>query len=311
MSDPQRTREGAAFERSAATPHVEFSADHQPQAAGTRPRIGKGPRVRPRTRRASTMDMGVLARALGVSLVVAVVVLGGFFLLRALGFEATQANLLDHGGAPSKVAGGLVPSIAPAAMTATPGTPSPATAQPAMASEPPSAAPAPKPAAIDASRIASLLSNEPTAKQSPDESAAPNPAAISPAAENMAPAVMATAPVATAPAAPTPADFARPAFIEPPAADKADADAIDDPAPEAAAPTPATRPNPPQERAEGSGTAGRINTAINLRAAPQKGAAVLATLEAGTKITVYACKYWCEVGADGKRGYVYRRAVDQ
>ncbi|MFG1479029.1 SH3 domain-containing protein [Xanthobacter sp. V4C-4] len=120
----------------------------------------------------------------------------------------------------------------------------------------------------------------------------------------------ASAPAAPVPAGPTAEDFARPAFLEPMSADKADADATDDPTPEVA-----TAAKPATEAADGTaaptGENGRINTAINLRSAPQKGAAVLATLEAGTKVTVYSCKFWCEVAANGKRGYVYRRAVDQ
>lgn len=164
----------------------------------------------------------------------------------------------------------------------------------------PTTAPAAQAPAEDAGRIAALLSSEPA----PAEAPAPIEAAPPPAA---------------APG-PSQADFSRPAFLEPREADKADADAADDPAPQAdggAVPLPAARPAMAQasaadgEETGSVGREGRITTAINLRSGPQRGSAVLATLEAGTKVTVYSCKSWCEVAAGDKRGYVYSRAVDR
>lgn len=160
------------------------------------------------------------------------------------------------------------------------------------------------------------------------EEAAELPSAGTPATAGIIPTT-AAAPMASAPAAasavteavepapaapaPTPADFSRPAFLEPPAADKADADAADDPVPEASASADSAKAEASAQDGESAtaGKNGRITTAINLRSAPQRGASVLATLEAGTKVTVFSCKSWCEVAAGDKRGYVYRRAVDQ
>lgn len=164
---------------------------------------------------------------------------------------------------------------------------------------------------------AGLVPTTATAAPAAEEIAAaavPAQAAPAPLAATPATAAPAQAPAPPAPTGPTAADFARPAFLEPLEADKADADATDDPPPEAVAPASAARPGAEPsgaEQAEARGENGRINTAINLRSAPQRGASVLATLEAGTKVTVYSCKSWCEVAANGKRGYVYRRAVDQ
>ncbi|MDQ0504414.1 SH3 domain-containing protein [Xanthobacter agilis] len=274
MADLQRAHEGFASERPATAP----SSPRNGSTQAVRPRLGHG--RTPQARRGSArVDGGVVLRALGISCAVAVLVLGGFFLLRGFGLEQRQESVLTPGPGAAVAVGGLVPSTAP---------PTPTT---------------------DARQIAALLSHEPAAAAKPPPQAAASATKVVPA--------------------PTAADFARPAFLEPHAADKADADAtddpIDDPSPEArataSAPVPPARPALAQasgssaaDNAEETGSvgqSGRINTAINLRSGPQRGAAVLATLEAGTKVTVYSCKSWCEVAADGKRGYVYRRAVDQ
>ncbi len=156
---------------------------------------------------------------------------------------------------------------------------------------------------------AELPAPETTARASlvPTIAAAPaSPAPVAP------PAMPAAEPAPAAPA-PTPADFSRPAFLEPRAADNADADAMDDPVPEpnASAESAKAEASAQDGQSPAAGRNGRITTAINLRSAPQRGASVLATLEAGTKVTVFSCKSWCEVAAGDKRGYVYRRAVDQ
>lgn len=270
MADLQRAQESPAFERFAPSPQTAASQRPAPADETTRPRIGRRPR-RTKRRSRSRIDAGVALRALAVSCIVAVFVLGGFFLLHSLGLgrSAEEAEHMPPGTV--EAVAGLVPTTAPA------------TAAPAE----------------DAGRIAALLSSEPAPS--------PAPAEASPTG------------------GPTPADFTRPAFLEPRAADKADADAVDDPQPDPtpqadparALPLPATRPAVARAAADGAeetgsvGQEGRITTAINLRSAPQRGSAVLATLEAGTKVTVYSCKSWCEVAAGGKRGYVYSRAVDQ
>ncbi len=50
---------------------------------------------------------------------------------------------------------------------------------------------------------------------------------------------------------------------------------------------------------------------VNLRSGPRKGADTIAALTAGTAIEIVACKAWCEVVANGKRGFVFRDAVNR
>lgn len=267
MADPQRSHEDDVFERGAAAPRASaFGRDDEPTQS-VRPRIGRGP-ARVQQRAAARIDSQVALRAIGVSGAVAVLVLGGFFLLQSLGIWRTEEMALEHSRLPQPTvkaaAGGLVPTTAPAA------------------------APAPPEVPNEAERVAALLSHEP-APQAPAQATPPASAPASAAPRT--------------PGAPTAADFARPAFLEPLEAD--------DTANEPAAAKDGTQDGGEARSDPAGERQGRINTAINLRSGPQRGAPVLATLEAGTKVTIYSCKSWCEVAADGKRGYVYRRAVDQ
>ncbi|MFH3478992.1 SH3 domain-containing protein [Xanthobacter variabilis] len=153
----------------------------------------------------------------------------------------------------------------------------------------PTTAPAPTESSLEVRRSASLLGKEPAAE--PPANTAPSAAAAETAPEPK-------------PGQPTAADFERPAFLEPLEADE-------EPNEAGGAAAAASRAAGSAPSSSDNGREGRINTPINLRNAPQRGATVLATLAAGTKVTIYGCKSWCEVAADGKRGYVYRRAVDQ
>ncbi|CAA0094027.1 Uncharacterised protein [Starkeya nomas] len=53
-----------------------------------------------------------------------------------------------------------------------------------------------------------------------------------------------------------------------------------------------------------------IRTAVTMRAAPRNGAAAVGNLTAGQKVQLVACHGWCEVIAEGKRGFIYKRFVD-
>lgn len=169
------------------------------------------------------------------------------------------------------------------------------------------------------------------------EPPAPTPAPE--AAPAVPPAAAPERPADAAPTvAPTPADFARPAFLEPigprdvllsPEADAprplepATADADVDPVEVASIPTPpdGTATPLPRKRPENipaadaddaaKGRTGRITMDINLRSGPRRSSRVIGTIPEGTKVKVVSCKSWCEVVADDKRGYVYRRAVDR
>ncbi len=59
---------------------------------------------------------------------------------------------------------------------------------------------------------------------------------------------------------------------------------------------------------KGAGTA-KVNTAVNMRSSPDNGASVVAVLGVGTTVQIARCDFWCEVVADGKRGYVFRKFV--
>ena len=47
-----------------------------------------------------------------------------------------------------------------------------------------------------------------------------------------------------------------------------------------------------------------------MRAAPKKGATPIDNLSSGQKVELVACTSWCEVIAEGKRGFIYKSFVD-
>jgi uncharacterized protein YraI len=47
----------------------------------------------------------------------------------------------------------------------------------------------------------------------------------------------------------------------------------------------------------------------NLRAGPNNSAAVLAIIPEGSPLEVVQCKQWCEVIAQGQRGWVYKDLI--
>lgn len=182
-------------------------------------------------------------------------------------------------------------------------------------------------------KVASLLGTKgmTVAAPSPAGPAAAAPAApVAMAAASFVPATPKTGAGAPVPdAQPTKADFERPAFLEPRDGEDQGADgapvvtafaaeaapAIEAPLP---APRPASRPrvastedtSDKADPAEG-GRSTKLVKSINLRSAPKKGASTIGVLSAGTKVTLYSCKSWCEVSTGDKRGYVYKDAISQ
>ncbi|WP_238122614.1 MULTISPECIES: SH3 domain-containing protein [unclassified Xanthobacter] len=128
--------------------------------------------------------------------------------------------------------------------------------------------------------------------------------AAAPADSDAAPAV--------APA-PSAEDFSRPAFVEPEPASAESVAAPSAPVPVARPALARAAPEPARDPDETASIArqGRIASDVTLRKGPRRGADAIGTLEAGTKVDIFSCTSWCEVAADGKRGYVYRRAVDR
>jgi hypothetical protein len=143
--------------------------------------------------------------------------------------------------------------------------------------------------------------------------------------------ILGGAPVAERPkaeAAPTAEDFARPAFLEPlpamgdapapaaapapPAGDRPRAPADVQPEPQVAAlETPALDPAPlPPVRPSAERTA-RIIFDVTMRSGPRRSASAIGQVDKNERVTLIGCKSWCEVVANGKRGFVYGRAVDR
>lgn len=257
---------------------VSASSARRASTPMVRPRIGAGPRrVAPKRRSATTSPLFWRSLALSVS----VVILGGGTML--------GVHLMGVGRGPAA----SLPDPAPLAERTA-----------AVLSQTPVAAKAAIVAIADAnSSGAKATTMEPSAA-----AARPQPAAIQPTAE----------------------DFARPAFLEPidpraaalrseaasPASavgadgvDPMEVASIGQPA-DAQAPLPEPKPDamPP---ASADGRSARIAMDVTFRSAPRRGRNVIGQLAAGTKVTLLGCKSWCEVVADGKRGYVYRRAVDR
>ena len=52
-----------------------------------------------------------------------------------------------------------------------------------------------------------------------------------------------------------------------------------------------------------------IRSPVTMRSGPNKGAAAMVTLKSGQRVDLVACDSWCEVVAEGKRGFVYKSYV--
>ncbi|MBS7536276.1 hypothetical protein KHC28_21735 [Ancylobacter sonchi] len=52
-----------------------------------------------------------------------------------------------------------------------------------------------------------------------------------------------------------------------------------------------------------------IRSPVTMRTGPNKGASAMQTLRSGQQVELVACDSWCEIVADGKRGFVYKSFV--
>lgn len=83
-------------------------------------------------------------------------------------------------------------------------------------------------------------------------------------------------------------------------------------APDAPTDAVAVEPETDDPTAADSGTGGDpvgtvlVRSSVTMRAGPRKGAAALLNLQGGEKVELVACSGWCEVIAEGKRGFVYK-----
>ncbi|WP_310203877.1 SH3 domain-containing protein [Ancylobacter sp. 3268] len=62
---------------------------------------------------------------------------------------------------------------------------------------------------------------------------------------------------------------------------------------------------PSEAGAEPTGGA-TIRSPVTMRTGPNKGAAAMQTLKSGQQVELVACDSWCEIVADGKRGFIYK-----
>ena len=136
---------------------------------------------------------------------------------------------------------------------------------------------------------------------------APNPVEPGPAVPGLTafaapePSPLAAAPEATLPRQaplPPPAPPRRAAVVAavaPAPASARQADAVAD----------ATDPAPADAGAEPTGGA-TIRSPVTMRTGPNKGAAAMQTLKSGQQVELVACDSWCEIVADGKRGFIYK-----
>lgn len=284
-----------------------------PQRA-IRPRIGVGPRREQRATRTLFQTPSALHL---IAIATSLVILGG-----GLGLTL---HLLGSNHAPE-------PERAASPATARP----PRVASPGLPTHPAPAETAASTAAAVSAAAAVAADPEPSA-------ANPNPPAGPAGAAPERPAA-ASGVLPVPAAAPTADDFKRPAFLEPMPADGAaddtaagetPADAADGPAATAdaeavAAPEPdslPTAPAPlPQQRpariatgaasaqdatpaAATGGTSAKLTMDVTFRSSAQRGSSVLGTLSQGTEVQVIACKSWCEIIANGKRGFVFNNAL--
>jgi len=82
--------------------------------------------------------------------------------------------------------------------------------------------------------------------------------------------------------------------------------------PAAAAAEPEGEPEGDDTAASGADPIGTVTvrSAVTMREAPRRGGAVIQNLPGGTKVELVSCTAWCEIVADGKRGFVYKSFLD-
>lgn len=138
--------------------------------------------------------------------------------------------------------------------------------------------------------------------------AAPETAARSAVAA--ADAAPAAAPQASSPQAAAPKPVALPKEAPLPPARPAVASA--DAAPARAAEAEAVADDAESQSGFGGDPVGTatIRSSVTMRGAPRKGAAPIGNLSAGQKVELVACHGWCEVIAEGKRGFIYKSFVN-
>jgi len=87
----------------------------------------------------------------------------------------------------------------------------------------------------------------------------------------------------------------------------ADTSAVDEPAVSGPAPKRSgSRKGTPHHIVGGSGT---VTMSVNMRSGPDNKAKPVKILNAGSRVRIVSCNYWCEVVADGDRGFVFNKFI--
>lgn len=264
-------------------------------------------------RRRSTSSDVITWKRLGVLTVCMALAGGGAMALQSVvGREEAKV-------APEAIGNAAIASVAPSVPLAAVSAPAPeveASAPPAAPAFAIGAAPAPATipnvAAIVADVPQPLLRNaEPVFDTSPRPKVPASVAAFASPDSGDADATLAAneAPKAAALPKQAPLPPARPVAAAAPAAagstaaHAADAESATDEAPDGEAPAQAVFGGDPV------GTV-TIRSSVTMRSEPKRGAAAIGNLQSGQKVDLVACDGWCEVIADGKRGFIYKSFVD-
>lgn len=266
-----------------------------------------------RKRRSSSKDAFTWQR-LGVLAVFMAIAGGGAVALQSVvGREEAKV-------APEAIGNAAIASVAPSAPLAVQPVADPAVA-PSNAPFPIAAQPQPSAAPSVAAVVAevpqpTLRNAEPLFETSPAPANLPGVTAFAPTGDAGADVLHADKPKgATASAATT---LPRQAPLPPPAPPKPAMVAAAPPAaaPAAAAGAESDSAGEDETPAEGAGFGGAavgtitLRSPVTMRAAPKKGAAPVGNLSSGQKVELVACSGWCEVIAEGKRGFIYKSFVD-
>ncbi|MFT0859699.1 SH3 domain-containing protein [Ancylobacter sp. G4_0304] len=290
---------------STARPHPAATSDiatpPRRRAFGAANAAGEGDSAR--RRRAASKDV-ITWQRLGVLAVFIGVVGGGLSLLQSVvgRDEATVApeaigNAAIASVAPTQALPMAMPAPEPVAVVAA--KPAAENASSAIASA--VAAPA---AGVTPATPVTLLSADPPGTEPSGGFAPALPDSVSAFAAPEAPAPEAHVTLPKQAPLPPPAPTKQVAAVDPEATLPADAPP---PAPRAAAAPEAAAPGAPfGGEPVGSAT---IRRPVTMRAAPKKGSAPIGNIPAGRTVELVACTSWCEVIADGKRGFVYKSFV--
>lgn len=285
------------------------NADARRRGFGVAARCAEG-ETPARRRRSSSKDAFTWQRLAVLAAFMAIAGGGAVALQSVVGREEAKV-------APEAIGNAAIASVAPSAPLPVAAATEPAvvpTNLPFAVAPTPQPSPAPSVSAVVAEVPQPTLRNaEPLFETSPASVDVPGVTAFAPVANGTAPrpaAADAPKTTATLPAEaplppPAPPKPAMVAAVTPAAAPVA-----------AAADTESAHAGEDDGAADASGFGGEpvgtitLRSAVTMRAAPKKGSTPVGNLSGGQKVELVACTSWCEVIAEGKRGFIYKSFVD-